>query len=153
MGYQRGDVYFVEKFRSVGSEQQAGRPAVIVSNNTNNDTSSTVEIVYLTTQKKPPMPTHVRIKTTGTPSTVLCEQVHTVDMQRLMDYCGSCTKEEMQAIDRALLVSLNLTGAVTEVPVEVIKEVPAPGMAELQLKYDVLQQMYPELVRQSIISK
>lgn len=37
MGYQRGDVYFVDKFRSVGSEQHSGRPAVIVSNNTNND--------------------------------------------------------------------------------------------------------------------
>lgn len=155
MGYQRGDVYFVDKFRSVGSEQHSGRPAVIVSNNTNNDVSPTVEIVYLTTQKKPPLPTHVRINTTGTPSTVLCEQVHTVDMQRLMDYCGSCTKEEMQAIDQALLVSLGLTNVVREIPVEVVKEVEVPtlGMAELQSKYEVLQQMYLDLARQTALGK
>lgn len=157
MGYQRGDVYFVEKSHYIGSEQQAGRPAVIVSNNTNNDCSSTVELVYLTTQKKTPLPTHVKIKTTGIISTVLCEQVHTVDMQRLMDYCGTCTKEEMQAIDQALLISLGLTNAVKEVPVEVIKEVEVPSAdaAELQAlkaKFDVLQQMYLDLARQPFLS-
>lgn len=76
-------------------------------------------------------------------------------MQRLMDYCGSCTKEEMQAIDQALLVSLGLTNVAREVPVEVVKEVevPTPGMAELQSKYEVLQQMYLDLARQTFLGK
>lgn len=62
-------------------------------------------------------------------------------------------KEDMQAIDRALLVSLSLTNAVEEVPVEVVKEVPAPDMAELQMKYNALRQMCQDLVRQPVLNK
>lgn len=107
-GFNRGDVYYVEAGYCVGSEQRAGRPAVIVSNDRNNRHSNTVEVVYFTTKDKPDLPTHVTVNATGTPSTALCEQVHTVDKQRLRDYCGSCTKQELQAVDIALLISLGL---------------------------------------------
>lgn len=104
----RGDVYYVEASYSVGSEQRAGRPAVIVSNDRNNRNSNIVEVVYFTTKSKPDLPTHVTINATGTPSTALCEQVHTVDKQRLGNFCGTCTKQELQAIDISLMISLGL---------------------------------------------
>lgn len=50
---KRGDIYFIRDTRqSIGSEQRADRPAVIVSNNANNKHSGVYEVVYMTTQPK-----------------------------------------------------------------------------------------------------
>lgn len=59
MIFKRGDIFYVMKGNNCGSEMEAGRPAIIVSNNLNNNNSDIVEIVYLTTQPKPELPTHV----------------------------------------------------------------------------------------------
>ena len=155
MSYSRGDIYYVEKFSSYGSEQQSGRPAVIVSNNKNNDNSATVEIVYLTTKIKPNLPTHVVVNGTGIPSTALCEQVHTVDMQRLMSYSGTCSKQEMQAIDIALLVSLGLNlGEKVEddiprdEPEQVISD--STELIEVKAQLSMMRQMYNDLLQQAL---
>lgn len=113
-GFKRGDIYYVEPYYSVGSEQRAGRPAIIVSNNMNNKYSSTLEVVYITTQPKKDMPTHVMVFGTGRKSTALCEQIHTVDYRRLGTYCGRCTKQEMEAIDIALMVSIGIDNLVLQ---------------------------------------
>ena len=103
----RGDIFYIDRLGdTTGCEQTSGRPAVIVSNNKNNEYSPTVEIVYCTTKPKEDLPTHCIIRSTRLTSTVLCEQVTTVDKQRLGDYIGSCTEEEMQRINTALLISL-----------------------------------------------
>ena len=107
---KRGEVYYIEMgdVREVGSEQKAGRPAVIVSNDKCNETSDVVEVVYLTTQSKPDMSTHVATRATGRASTVLCEQICSVSKQRIGNYAGECSAAEMQLIDIALLASLGL---------------------------------------------
>ena len=118
MDIKRGDIFYVSKGRSnsYGSEQEAERPAVIVSNDTGNYYAPVVEIVYLTTQEKKPMPTHVDVMC-RVPSTALCEQIQTIYKDRLGDYIRSCTDEEMQAIDKALMVSLGLDlPLLTDVP-------------------------------------
>lgn len=104
----RGDIYFVKSFaKAIGSEQTEDRPAVIVSNDTGNHFSNICEVVYLTTKEKKPLPTHVEIMG-RVPSTALCEQVHSVSKERLVEYIKTCTDAEMKAIDQALLVSLGL---------------------------------------------
>ena len=108
MEVYRGDILFIRKGGYVeGSEQEAGRPAVVVSNNKNNVHSDVIEVVYLTTQEKSNLPTHVPIMC-KVPSTALCEQVHSVYKDRVLEYVRSCTKEEMAEIDKALLISLDL---------------------------------------------
>lgn len=110
MNFLRGDIFFVSKFnKNVGIEQEDGRPAVIVSNNVGNQHSECVEIVYLTTQDKKPLPTHAKVMC-RVPSTALCEQVHTVSKERLGDFIRVATPEEMAAIDEALKISLALNG-------------------------------------------
>ena len=70
----RGDIFWVRQdYAAVGSEARKNRPAIIVSNDKNDTYSETVEIVYLTTAEKKPMPTHVSIETMGKQSTALCE--------------------------------------------------------------------------------
>lgn len=106
---RRGDVWYINGHgRTCGSEQHSNRPAVIVSNDRNNENSGTVEIVYITTQQKRGLPTHCTIRATGKRSTVLCEQIHTVAIERLERYIGKCTKKEMKKIEKCMIHSLQL---------------------------------------------
>lgn len=104
---KRGEIYYISRgIPTVGHEQYADRPGIVVSNNENNQYSDTVEVVYLTTQPKREIPTHVVITSTRRISTALCEQVNTVSTERLVNYIGIVTDEEMHKIDMALAVSL-----------------------------------------------
>lgn len=106
---KRGQIYYIESnHQEIGSEQRAGRPAVIVSNNKNNENSTTVEVVYMTTQPKNDLPTHVFIRSSLRPSTVLCEQIYSVSTERLGTYIGELTDRELQELDIALSISLGL---------------------------------------------
>lgn len=95
---------------SCGSEQYADRPAVVVSNDENNKHSGTIEVAYLTTQPKTELPTHVTIRSTGRVSTVLCEQVTSISVERVNNYIGQVSEQEMKKIDIALMISLQLDG-------------------------------------------
>lgn len=103
----RGDVFYVQQGAIIGSEQKKNRPAVIVSNDMSNRYSPTVEVVYLTTKEKKPLPTHIKIRG-RVPSIALCEQITTVDKKRLSGFVRCCTREEMAEIDKALAISLGL---------------------------------------------
>lgn len=106
---RRGDVFYIERFGyQDGSEQRPGRPGIVVSNDMNNEYSDCVEIVYLTTQPKTKLPTHVTVYGTGRVSTALCEQITTVSINRLGNYVGTCNQEEMEKIDGAIIVSLGI---------------------------------------------
>lgn len=107
---KRGEIYYIERYRSeeTGSEQHAGRPAIIVSNDRNNEFSETVEVVYLTTQPKNDLPTHVEIRSTARASVALCEQVTTVSVSRVGEYVGTCTSSEMRMLETAIAISLSL---------------------------------------------
>ena len=112
---RRGEIYYIEKQRlyaDTGSEQGAGRPAIIVSNNYANTSSGVYEVVFLTTKEKTELPTHVLIDNSRIslkePSTALCEQVMSVSVKRIGNYVGTVDDETMEKIDRALLISLDL---------------------------------------------
>ena len=111
---KRGEIYYITDRNTIGCEIRGARPGVIVSNDTLNHNSEVVEVVYLTTQAKKELPTHARINATGRESTVLCEQVDTVSALLVGDYCGTCTPDEMAAIDRGLLASFDLAKAKAE---------------------------------------
>lgn len=113
----RGEIYHIHRAETVGHEQRGDRPAVIVSNNTGNEHSPVVEVVYLTTQDKNPLPTHVQIRSSPRYSIAMCEQIVTVDKSRLGDFLGRATEDEMQRIDKALAVSLEIGTFISDVPV------------------------------------
>lgn len=103
---KRGEIYYIKSnYREIGSEQWAGRPAVIVSNNNN---SEVVEIAYMTTRPKNDLPTHVVTRSTPKESVILCEQITSVSVQRVGARVGTLSKEEMRALDVALAISLGL---------------------------------------------
>ena len=106
MEIKRGDIWYVRKDNYTGCEQAAGRPAIIVSNEKNNASSETVEVVYLTTQPKKDLPTHVLIRSSERESTAICEQITTVSVDRLLGNKGHLTPAEMTNVEVAMLISL-----------------------------------------------
>lgn len=141
----RGEIYFISSSNNtntVGSEYGGDRPAIIVSNDIGNKHSKCVEIVYLTTKPKKPMPTHVPV-VGNYPSTALCEQIYTVSIDRIKEYIRKCSDEEMEQIDKALMCSLGIE----ETNVENKGTIPAKqvGQAFELLKIEHERDMYKSL--------
>ena len=109
MEIYRGDIFFVRKGGyNTGSEQNHGRPAVVVSNEKANQFSSVIEVVFLTSAEKAKwLPTHVDV-ICQIPSVALCEQITSISKSRLGEFVRSCTDSEMKKIDEALMVSLGI---------------------------------------------
>ena len=105
---RRGEIFYIEKFATTGSEQSPGRPALVVSNDMCNEYSDVIEVVYLTTAPKTDLPTHVTIRSTPKPSIALCEQISSVSKTKVGNYMCSASQDEMTQIDIALMTSLDL---------------------------------------------
>lgn len=106
---KRGEIYYImSNYQEVGSEQHAGRPAVIVSNDTNNINSSVVTVAYMTTRPKADLPTHVHTNCTMVPSIILCEQICSVSKQRIGDHIATLSAEEVKQVEAALAVALEI---------------------------------------------
>ena len=109
---KRGDIYYADLSPAVGSEQGGIRPVLIVQNNVGNYHSPTVIIAVLTSKTKKKLPTHICIHSgegnVTMDSTVLLEQLITIDKFRLQKYVGTVSQEVMDQVDRAMLVSLGL---------------------------------------------
>lgn len=162
MEIKRGDIWYVSKDNYTGCEQAAGRPAIIVSNEKNNACAETVEVVYLTTQPKKDLPTHVLIRSSERESTALCEQITTVSVDRLLGYKGHLTPAEMTNVEVAMLISLELeVGKPVEKIVEVTKKVSTPAsnpnmaaeLAAAKAKCEMLQTMYESLLNRVLAGK
>lgn len=110
---ERGSIYFLTTEQHRGCEQKNPRPIVIVSNNIGNYYSPTVIACGITSAVKKDLPTHVKLteKDGGLyrESTILCEQIFTVDKRYLGKYMGAITNPDtLKRLNEALKISLNL---------------------------------------------
>ncbi len=108
----RGEIYMADLGVGLGSVQGGTRPVVIVSNSLNNKFSPTVNVLPITSQTKNSIPVHVNIGIeSGLPkeSTVLVEQILTVDKRKLTKQLGNCTREIMGKIAKAIILQTELT--------------------------------------------
>ena len=111
MDIKWGDVVFVDfTDNSRDSEQSGIRPAIIIQNDKGNEHSPTTIVASITSQEKRYLPTHVVVKPyqsgLNKVSTILMEQIRTIDKSRIDNYLGKVTPREMVAIEKALSVSL-----------------------------------------------
>ena len=108
--YRKGDVYFANFNNGIGSEQLGIRPVVIIQNDVGNSYSPTVIVAAITSQEKKDLPTHVRIRMEKLPgeSTVLLEQVRTIDKSRFISYVGKFDDETIKRVESALKISFGL---------------------------------------------
>lgn len=82
--YLRGDMYYADLGRGIGSEQEGYRPVLILQNNTGNKYSPTVIVAAISSKvdAKAKLPTHYLLKAENgleLPSLVLLEQLRTID--------------------------------------------------------------------------
>lgn len=157
MNIKRGEIYYVNKMPVVGAEHEAGRPAVVVSTDRHNAKSGTIEVVYLTTRSKGMMPEHIFCSATGTDSTILCEQITTVSVDRLSDYITTLTEEEMLDVEAGLLHSLGMESYIPEEtegdePEDKPLEDPAisDDVHRITMERDFYKQMYESLLEKVI---
>lgn len=111
----RGDIFFARLDPVEGSEQGGERPVVLVSRDAINRSSPTVVVVPCTTYRssKRLYPSHVVLRAPDgglkADSVALGEQVRAISKQRLGEPWGTLSSEAIRKIDRALLVTLNLS--------------------------------------------
>ena len=108
---KRGEIYSADFGAGFGSEQGGTRPSLILQNDIGNRHSPTTIVAAITGRKtKAALPTHVAIMTSGlkTESTVLLEQIRTIDKARLGEYIGKLDSKTLAAVDRAIVVSLGI---------------------------------------------
>lgn len=107
---KRGDIYYADLSPVVGCEQGGIRLVIIIQNDTGNKHCPTVIVAAITSQIKKPLPTHIDLpakdSNLSANSTILLEQVRTIDKTRLKNFVGSVTFEKMAEINKAILVSL-----------------------------------------------
>ena len=109
---ERGQVYYADLRPVVGSEQGGIRPCLIIQNDTGNTYSPTAIVAMMTTQKKKDLPTHIAISSEdyclGINTTILLEQIRTIDKSRISSFVGKLSDSTMQKVDEALHISLAL---------------------------------------------
>ena len=111
---KRGEIYYADLSPVVGSEQGGIRPVLIIQNDVGNRYSPTVIAAAITRQRdKAKLPTHIELDAQSCglvkDSTVLLEQVRTIDKKRLRERMGEITPEAMNSINSALSISFGLT--------------------------------------------
>jgi len=116
---ERGDIYYVSQDgnRLAGAEMWANRPAVIVSNQVINRKLEVVEIVYLTTSPSflGGNPLHPGVNTEEGKACAVCEQITTVDKQRLVRKLGRLSDKDMKKVAGAIKLSLELNDNVDDI--------------------------------------
>lgn len=109
---KRGQVYYADLRLVVGSEQGGIRPCLIIQNDIGNAHSPTVIVAMMTTQKKNDLPTHIAVSPEDYcldgNTTILLEQLRTIDKSRLSSFVGRLSDSTMRKADEALHISIAL---------------------------------------------
>lgn len=111
--YMRGEMYYADLGKGVGSEQEGYRPVIIIQNDVGNRHSPTVIVASITsrTSGKAKLPTHYYIEAESglkEPSVVLLEQIRTIDKRRLVQHIGKLSDKHIAGLNQALAISVGL---------------------------------------------
>ncbi len=106
----RGEIWLVALDPVRGHEIGKTRPSVIISNDVNNQYSDIVTVLPITSkiEKLYPFETLLGSPATGlaVTSKVKCNQVRSVDKERLVKYTGYLSNEELQQVEQSLMIHL-----------------------------------------------
>lgn len=108
----KGEIYLAELSPTIGSEISKKRPVLIVSNDINNQFSDTVSIVPITSTTTKIYPFEVFLpKGEGNlinDSKAKCNQIRTIDKQRIEKRLGKISNEKLKEVEKAILIHLNI---------------------------------------------
>jgi mRNA interferase MazF len=109
---KRGEVFLANLEPVKGSEQGRFRPVLIIQNDLGNEYSTTTIVAPLTSAfMKNEYPFNVSVKSSEflkKDSTVLLNQIRTIDKKRLAKKLGGLDNFTMNKVNKALKISLDL---------------------------------------------
>ena len=110
---QRGDIYYADLSPAIGLETGGIRPVVVIQNEVSNKYSPTVIVAAVTSMiERAKLPMHVEISAKDyaldKDSVILLEQIKTIDKRRLKKKIGHIKEEDINKIDEALSISVQL---------------------------------------------
>lgn len=105
---KRGEVWWIIFDPSVGGEIRKKRPAVIVSNNAANQFLNRIQVVPLTSSVGKLYPSETYVTLRGKKAKAMADQLTTVSKKRLINKAETVSKNEMEGIERTIIIQLAL---------------------------------------------
>jgi len=105
---KRGEVWWINFDPSVGGEIRKKRPAVIVSNNAANQFLNRIQVVPLTSSVGKLYPSETYVTLRGKKAKAMADQLTTVSKKRLINKTETVSKNEMEEIERTIIIQLAL---------------------------------------------
>lgn len=103
----RGDIFMAEIYSSTSDKEKWNVPVVIIQNDIGNIYSPTVIVATVTAKEKKNLVTHININL-NKPSTIQCEDIHTIRKSQLGNWIGRLSEDKMGELDNTLMKSLGM---------------------------------------------
>ena len=105
---QRGEEWLVSFAPAIGGEVQKTRPALVLSNDTANAPLNRIQVVPVSSQVSRLYPAEAYITLNGERRKAMADQITTIARQRLLRQLGSLSRDDLEAVARAVCTQLNL---------------------------------------------
>ena len=105
---KRSEVWWVNFDPSIGGEVKKKRPAVIISNDASNKFLNRVQVIPLTSKTDRLYPSEALVVFEGKESKAMADQLATVSKLRLFKRAGVLSAKDMQRIEEAVKVQLDI---------------------------------------------